>query len=156
VSKSRYRKLSVPAQKAFVQGINRAASAMQFKRPPLARQERDLARVEKLIELYEPFILHNEHVFEAENVQLLSEALPPEEKEAFGYDPGAIDWWEYWINIHIPALRRWCYPLLEGRTPDIRPRRAFQLPEPSGNGPARDVAARSAASPSAKATWPSS
>ena len=156
VSKSRYRKLSVPAQKAFVQGINRAASAMQFKRPPLARQERDLARVEKLIELYEPFILHNEHVFEAENVQLLSEALPAEEKEAFGYNPGAIDWWEYWINIHIPALRRWCYPLLEGRTPDIRPRRAFQLPEPSGNGPARDVAAPSAAPPCAKATWPSS
>ncbi|MBI3668979.1 MAG: hypothetical protein HY237_04265, partial [Acidobacteria bacterium] len=67
VSKSRYRRLSVPAQKAFVQGINRIASPV-LRRAPLARQERDLARVEKLIELYEPFILHNEHVFEAENV----------------------------------------------------------------------------------------
>ena len=74
VSKERYRKLSVPAQKVVVQGINRAASALQFKRPPLARAERDLERVEKLIELYEPFILHNEQVFESENVQLLSAA----------------------------------------------------------------------------------
>ncbi len=72
--------MSVPAQKFVVQGINRAASALQFKRPPLARAERDLERVEKLIELYEPFILHNEQVFESENVQLLSALLPLEER----------------------------------------------------------------------------
>ncbi len=89
VSKERYRNLSVPAQKFVVQGINRAASALQFKRPPLARAERDLERVEKLIELYEPFILHNEQVFESENVQLLSALLPVEEREQFGYEPGA-------------------------------------------------------------------
>ena len=133
VSKSRYEKFSVPAQKAVVKGINRAASVLQMKKPPLARQERDLARVEKLIELYEPFILHNEQIFEAQNVQLLSAALPAEEQEAFGYDPSAVDWWDYWINIHIPALRRWVYPLIEGRPMEERPRRAFSL-QPAGNG----------------------
>ncbi|HLJ24893.1 MAG TPA: SDR family oxidoreductase [Candidatus Acidoferrales bacterium] len=127
VSKSRYEKFSVPAQKAVVQGINRAASALQMKKPPLARAERDLIRVEKLIELYEPFILHNEQIFESQNVQLLSEALPPEERAAFGYDPSAVDWWDYWINIHVPALRRWVYPLIEGRPMEERPRRAFSL-----------------------------
>jgi thioester reductase-like protein len=127
VSKSRYEKFSVPAQKAVVQGINRAASALQIKKPPLARQERDLIRVEKLIELYKPFILHNEQVFEAQNVQLLSAALPAEERAAFGYDPSAVDWWDYWINIHIPALRRWVYPLIEGRPMEERPHRAFSL-----------------------------
>ena len=137
VSKSRYEKFSVPAQKAVVQGINRAASALQMKKPPLARQERDLVRVEKLIELYEPFILHNEQVFESENVQMLSAAIPRDELEAFGYDPSEIDWWEYWINIHIPALRRWVYPLIEGRAPESHPRRVFspRLAEtPGGNG----------------------
>jgi len=112
-----------------VQGINRAASALQFKRPPLARAERDLERVEKLIELYEPFILHNEQVFECENVQLLSALLPVEEREQFGYDPGLIDWWDYWINIHIPALRKWCYPLIEGHAVESAPRREFHLPD---------------------------
>src|SRR5258708_40006159 len=120
VSKSRYQKMSVPAQRAVVQGINRAATALQMKRPPLARQERDLARVEKLIELYEPFILHNEQVFDADNVQLLSASLPEDERTAFRYDPSSIDWWEYWINIHIPALRRWGFPLLQGRAPGSR------------------------------------
>jgi alcohol-forming fatty acyl-CoA reductase len=127
VSKSRYKKFSVPALKALVGGINRLACLLQMKRPPLARQERDLIRVEKLIELYEPFILHNEQVFEAENVQLLSASLWEEERQAFGYDPSSIDWWDYWINIHIPALRRWCYPLIEGRSPEERPRRVITL-----------------------------
>ena len=80
VSKERYQKLSVPAQKFVVKGINRAASALQFKKPPLARAERDLARVEKLIELYEPFILLNEQVFESVNVQILSALLPESER----------------------------------------------------------------------------
>lgn len=133
VSKARYEKFSVPAQKAVVQGINRAASVLQMKKPPLARAERDLVRVEKLIELYEPFILHNEQVFEAQNVQLLSAALPPEEYAAFGYDPSVVDWWDYWINIHIPALRKWVYPLIEGRPVEERPHRAFSLQQP-GNG----------------------
>jgi thioester reductase-like protein len=136
VSKSRYESFSVPAQKAVVKGINRAASILLMKRPPLARAERDLARVEKLIELYEPFILHNEQMFESENVQLLSAAIPGDERDAFRYDPSTIDWWDYWINIHIPALRRWVYPLIEGRAPESRARRVFS-PRNAGNGAER-------------------
>jgi thioester reductase-like protein len=143
VSKSRYEIFSVPAQKAVVRGINRAASALQMRRPPLARQERDLARVEKLIELYEPFILYNEQVFEADNVLLLSASLPEDERTAFRYDPSTIDWWEYWINIHIPALRRWVYPLIEGRAPESRPRRVFS-PQPVWNGTERRKGSRQA------------
>jgi fatty acyl-CoA reductase len=126
VSKNRYQKMSVPAQKAVISRINRVASLLQFKQP-LIRQERDLGRVEKLIELYEPFILHNEQVFEAENVQLLSEALPEDERAAFAFDANVVDWWEYWINVHIPALRKWCYPLIEGRAIEAPPKRSVQF-----------------------------
>jgi long-chain acyl-CoA synthetase len=120
VSKQRYERLSIPMQKAVISGINRVAVILRMKKAPLARQERDLLRAEKLIELYEPFILHNEHVFECENARLLSAALPPEERGLFAFDPESIDWWDYWINIHIPALRRWCYPLMEGRPLESR------------------------------------
>ena len=149
VSKERYRKLSVPAQKVVIRGINRAASALQFKRPPLARAERDLARVEKLIELYEPFILHNEQVFESENVQLLSAALPEAEREQFAYEPSTVDWWDYWINIHVPALRKWCYPLIEGHAIESRQRREFRFPDSAAAG-------AGSSEPDTQATWPSS
>jgi fatty acyl-CoA reductase len=136
VSKSRYQKISVPAQKAVVSRINRIAALLQFK-APFIRQERDLGRIEKLIELYEPFILHNEQVFEAQNVQLLSEILPENERAAFGFDANRVDWWEYWINIHVPALRKWCYPLIEGRALEAQPKRSVQF-DAIARGPTDD------------------
>jgi len=136
VSKERYRRMSAPAQKAIVKSIQRIMAPLPLKRTPLARAQRNLERVEKLIALFEPFILQNEHDFIADNVEKLSHALVPEERAQFGYHTSAIDWWEYWINIHIPALRRWTYPLIEGRPLEARPPRTFQLsPEPQPNGP---------------------
>ncbi|HWG57704.1 MAG TPA: SDR family oxidoreductase [Candidatus Acidoferrales bacterium] len=127
VSKARYEKLSAPAQKAIVQAINRSVEPLRFVRPPLARQERDLEKVIKLVSLFEPFILHNDHVFEAVNIERLSAALPAEDREQFSYEARSVDWWDYWINVHIPALRKWCYPLIEGRQPEIPPRRNVPL-----------------------------
>jgi hypothetical protein len=126
VSKSRYQKLSAPAQKALVQAINRTVEPFAAK-PPLARQERELEKVIKLVSLFEPFILHNDHVFEALHVELLSAALPPAERAEFGFDARGLDWWDYWINVHIPALRKWCYPLIEGRPLESRPGRTVPL-----------------------------
>jgi alcohol-forming fatty acyl-CoA reductase len=146
VSKQRYERLSIPMQKAVVSRINRVAIAMHMKKPPFAKAERDLDRAEKLIELYEPFILHNEHVFECENARLLSATLPPEERPLFQFDPQSIDWWDYWINVHIPALRRWCYPLMEGRSLESRtPRELDWSVEPA---PARALSKSAASSDS--------
>lgn len=128
VSKERYQKFSAPRQRAIVRAIQKTAP-LRFLETRLARTERALDRVEKIIELYEPFILHNDHVFEAENVELLSLALPAEEREAFGYDATSVDWWDYWINVHIPAQRKWSYPLIEGRPLEPRPLREFRWPE---------------------------
>jgi hypothetical protein len=135
VSKERYRRMSAPAQKAIVKSIQRIMAPLPLKRTPLVRAQRNLEKVEKLIALFEPFILHNEHDFVADNVEKLSHALMPEERAAFGYNSCAIDWWEYWIYIHIPALRRWTYPLIEGRPLEARPRRTFQLSAASQPAP---------------------
>jgi alcohol-forming fatty acyl-CoA reductase len=151
VSKQRYEQLSIPRQKAVVSGINRVAVTLGMKKPPLARAERDLIRAEKLIELYEPFILHNEHVFECENARLLSAALPPEERVLFDFAPESIDWWDYWINVHIPALRRWCYPLMEGRPLESREPRSLDW----SAEPPREAALSKAATPS-DSLWRSS
>jgi alcohol-forming fatty acyl-CoA reductase len=127
VSKARYEKLSAPAQRLVVQMINRSVEPLPFVRPLLARRERELEKVIKLITLFEPFILENDHVFEAANIERLNAALPEEERTAFGYDARSLDWWDYWINVHIPALRKWCYPLIEGRQPEMPSRRRVPL-----------------------------
>jgi len=134
VSKQRYQRMSAPAQKAIVKSIQRAMSPLPLKKTPLARAERNLEKVEKLIQLFEPFILHNEHDFVADNVEKLSYALPEDEKTVFGYDTRSIDWWDYWINIHIPALRKWTYPLIEGRPLEARPSRSLHFDAVPENG----------------------
>ena len=136
VSKERYRRMSAPAQKAIIKSIQRAMSPFPLKKTPFARAERNLEKVEKLVELFEPFILRNEHDFVAENIERLKHALVPEERAAFAYKTDAIDWWDYWINIHIPALRRWTYPLIEGRPLEARPARNFQLTPGENNSEA--------------------
>lgn len=133
VSKTRYNRMSAPAQKAIVKSIQRAMSPLPLKKAPLIKAERNLERLEKLIELFEPFILLNEHDFAADNIEKLSYALGTEERAQFGYDTRSLDWWEYWINIHIPALRRWTYPLIEGRPLETRPPRSFQLAPANGD-----------------------
>ena len=133
VSKTRYNRMSAPAQKAIVKSIQRIMSPLPLKKAPLVKTERSLERVEKLIELFEPFILLNEHDFAAENIEKLSHALVPEERNVFGYNTRGLDWWDYWINIHLPALRRWTYPLIEGRPLEARPPRNFQLAPANGD-----------------------
>jgi long-chain acyl-CoA synthetase len=133
VSKTRYNRMSAPAQKAIVKSIQRIMSPLPLRKTPLVKTERNLERLEKLIKLFEPFILLNEHDFAADNVEKLSFALVPEEREEFGYDTRSLDWWEYWINIHIPALRRWTYPLIEGRPLEARPPRTIQLAPANGD-----------------------
>ena len=82
VSKTRYKAISAPAQKAVVQAINRATEPFASK-PPLARQERELEKVIKLISLFEPFILHNDHIFEAANVRTPQRRAPARRTSRF-------------------------------------------------------------------------
>ncbi len=135
VSKQRYERMSAPAQKAIIKSIQRIMAPLPLRKTPLARAERSLERVEKLIELFKPFILFNEQDFVADNVETLSHALVPEEAADFGYETRSIDWWDYWINIHIPALRKWTYPLIEGRPLEARQPRHVHL-EPVTTGTA--------------------
>ena len=132
VSKERYNRMSAPAQKAIVKSIQRIMSPLPLKKTPLVRAERNLEKVEKSLVSSSPSL--NEHDFAADNVERLSHALVEDEKSAFGYDTRSIDWWDYWINIHIPALRKWTYPLIEGRPLEARPARSLRFDAVQENG----------------------
>lgn len=129
VSKTRYKYVSLPRLRVLLQGAESVLSFLPFKGDSLVRKQRALDRVQKVIGLYEPFILDNDYFFAADHIKALAESLPEEETETFGYDVSSIDWYDYWIDLHVPALRRWTYPLIEGRRPEtgLLPRN-FKLP----------------------------
>jgi long-chain acyl-CoA synthetase len=91
------------------------------------RSERKLARLEATIETFRPFVLEHEQTFSADGLRALEAQLDPAERERFAVDADGIDWRRYWLEVHLPGLQRWAFPLLEGRRPAPWPRRTVKL-----------------------------
>ena len=34
------------------------------------------------------------------------------------FEPESLEWRSYWLDVHIPGLRRWAFPLIEGKKPE--------------------------------------
>ena len=79
------------------------------------RLARDLSALEDAVTRFRPFVLENACVFVNEGVAALSAALPAAERARFEWDLSALEWSHYWRAIHIPGLREWVYPRLEGK-----------------------------------------
>ena len=61
----------------------------------------------KNIELFRPFILDNHYVFRADNIRALRDRFPPTTGR-LRWGPEALDWYDYWMNIHFPACAGCC------------------------------------------------
>jgi long-chain acyl-CoA synthetase len=73
----------------------------------------EFAQIEKMVDLYMPFMYECFYVFESKALQM----HPPAEQE-FAFEPERIDWRRYWLDVHMPGLRRWAFPLIEGKRPE--------------------------------------
>jgi long-chain acyl-CoA synthetase len=72
-----------------------------------------LASIEKLVGLYLPFMYDGHYVFEANGLRGVL-TLEPE----WRFEPERLDWRRYWLETHMPGLRRWAFPLIEGKRPE--------------------------------------
>ena len=98
--------------------------------------------IAKVVDLYQPFVHDNVFIFVSSALHL----HPPVEPE-FLCHPAQIDWRSYWIDIHVPGLRKWCFPLFENKTPEsYTPRHPFKLPRPEQSSPASTSSTSSATS----------
>ena len=82
--------------------------ALQTGARALKRFSRTLDRRIQLLDTYQPFIHDRSYDFEVRNLG-----------EVVVYDPewrsqtASICWEEYWTKIHLPGMRRWCFPKVE-------------------------------------------
>jgi long-chain acyl-CoA synthetase len=74
-----------------------------------------------LVEVYRPYIQDLVYTFHGKNIRDLYQALTPADAERHPFRPVDIDWNDYWINVHLPGLRRHIFPQLELHT-RARPR----------------------------------
>jgi long-chain acyl-CoA synthetase len=79
----------------------------------LESSDKKLAQIEEMVRLYLPFMYESFHVFECRAL-----GRTPAIERDFRFEPQALDWRSYWIDVHVPGLRRWAFPLIEGKRPE--------------------------------------
>ncbi len=96
------------------------------------RSKWTLVKAEKIIQVFLPFIYENDFRFVTQNLSELEIA-----EEDFRFHPETIDWREYVLKVHEPGIRKWCYPILEGKPVErYVPEYPFRLPR-QANGEAK-------------------
>lgn len=81
----------------------------------MAEVDSTLGQVERMLELYRPFILENDYTFRTDRIRSLGGALPAEEAE-FAWRVPTIDWRWYWVDVEYPGLCTWSIPIIRGET----------------------------------------
>ena len=97
------------------------------------RETRDtMLELEELCEMYLPFMYENFYIF-AGRAMGKHAVLEPELR----FEPQTLDWRSYWLDVHMPGLRRWAFPLIEKKRPErYRPAHPVELaPQPRAEAP---------------------
>ncbi len=63
--------------------------------------------------MFKPFTIDNEYFFRADNTRALHDLIEESEQNLLPWYPEKLDWYDYWLNIHFPGLRKWVLPQLE-------------------------------------------
>jgi long-chain acyl-CoA synthetase len=126
VSTSSFEKFSVPM---FNSAARKASSLLDRARPRwgggrvvevIDRMKSTVDRVEEIthetteaFEMFRPFTIENAYIFRSDNVRSLFERMRKEEQGLLSWSPEKFDWYDYWLNIHLPGLKKWVFPTLE-------------------------------------------
>ncbi|MEM6531250.1 MAG: AMP-binding protein [Myxococcota bacterium] len=73
-------------------------------------------QIDKVLDLFLPFVAENFYVFRAEHSRELMARMPDEQR--LNYDPNRFRWRDYYLNVHVPGLERWVFPRLEEELED--------------------------------------
>ncbi|HEX9507195.1 MAG TPA: AMP-binding protein, partial [Myxococcales bacterium] len=82
----------------------------------LTEIEQQATSVAALVELFMPFLWDNRYVFRCDNTRSVYRAMCPEDRARIPWDPEAINWREYFLEVHLPGLEKWVFPGFEEET----------------------------------------
>ncbi|HEX9960599.1 MAG TPA: AMP-binding protein, partial [Pyrinomonadaceae bacterium] len=86
--------------------------------------ERTTAETVAAFDLFKPFMIDNEYLYRADNLRALMSLVKEKEKDLLPWYPDELDWYDYWLKVHFPGLRKWVLPQLEEDL-KIQERRAY-------------------------------
>lgn len=63
--------------------------------------------------MFKPFMVDNAYLYRSDNVRALMSMVKEREKHLLPWYPEKLDWYDYWLNVHFPGMRKWVLPTLE-------------------------------------------
>lgn len=63
--------------------------------------------------MFKPFMIDNAYEYRSDNVRALMSLVKEKEKHLLPWYPEKLDWYDYWLKVHFPGMRRWVLPQLE-------------------------------------------
>lgn len=71
-----------------------------------------------------PFTTEYAYVFRCDHTRQAWSRLAPADRDKINWRPEAIQWRDWFLNVHVPALEKWVFPVIDERI--RRPRKAPQ------------------------------
>ena len=94
-------------------GAPRVSALLHGVGQELDEWARRLEQTEALWQLYLPFVWDNRYVFRCAAIRALRERLSPEDRARIPWDPEALDWRQYWMEVHMKGMEEWVFPKLD-------------------------------------------
>jgi long-chain acyl-CoA synthetase len=77
------------------------------------RVEKFTGETKEAFEIFRPFMSENQYVFRSDNIRELIASINAAERALLPWQTAAIDWYNYWLDVHIPGLEKWVFPTFE-------------------------------------------
>ncbi len=94
-------------------GGGRMVEAIDLVKTGVDRVEEITRETSEAFEMFRPFTIENAYVFRSDNIRSLFERIRRDEHSLLTWHPETFDWYDYWLNIHLPGLKKWVFPTLE-------------------------------------------
>ncbi|MDQ3321556.1 MAG: AMP-binding protein [Acidobacteriota bacterium] len=94
-------------------GGGRIGNIVSDVRKSVEKFERTTQETIDAFAMFKPFTVDNEYFFRADNTKALHDLIEESEQDLLPWYPEKLDWYDYWLNIHFPGLRKWVLPQLE-------------------------------------------
>ncbi|HVG29567.1 MAG TPA: AMP-binding protein [Pyrinomonadaceae bacterium] len=94
-------------------GGGRLTEWIDHAKKTVDRVEEVTRETKEAFELFRPFMVENAYVFRADNVRSLFSRIRKDEQQLLPWHPEKLDWYDYWMHVHFPGLKKWVFPQLE-------------------------------------------
>ncbi len=94
-------------------GGGRAVEVIDRLKTTVERVEELTRETDEAFDMFQPFTIENAYIFRSDNIRSLFDRISEDERTLLDWSPEKLDWYDYWLNVHLPGLTKWVFPTLE-------------------------------------------